>query len=174
MSELEAKLAGAALAIALVAFITAFGQLLQQYFATADGFRRCQRSVMGEWATKTRLRWRWREFRFETLYTIPEIFMTSTMPDRQDQIFIAGGPESRTNTMVPGPGYSKYSHETVCWISFLHQIHICTERLGFSDTSGISLPALIFRERSWDFNFLILRYRWPCAPFRILLLLLVG
>ena len=152
MSELEAKLAGAALAIALVAFITAFGQLLQQYFATADGFRRCQRSVMGEWATKTRLRWRWREFRFETLYTIPEIFMTSTMPDRQDQIFIAGGPESRTNTMVPGPGYSKYSHETVCWISFLHQIHICTERLGFSDTSGISLPALIFRERSWDFQ----------------------
>jgi len=107
---------------------------------------------MGEWARKTRLRWRWREFRFETLYTIPEIFMTSTMPDRVDQVVIAGGSESRVHTMVPGPGYSKYSHETVCWISFLHQVHICTERLGFSDTPGISLPALIFRERSWDFQ----------------------
>ncbi|KAG9241993.1 hypothetical protein BJ878DRAFT_195333 [Calycina marina] len=37
------------------------GQLLQQCFATADGYRRCQRSVMGEWSSKTRLRWRWRE-----------------------------------------------------------------------------------------------------------------
>ena len=152
MSILETQLAGAALAIALVAFITAFGQLLQQYFGTADGYRRCQRSVMGEWSTKTRLRWRWREFRFETLYTIPEIFMTSTMPDRVNQVVIAGGPESRVKTMVPGPGYSKHSHEPVCWITLLHQIHICTERLGFLDTDGISLPALIFRERSWDFQ----------------------
>jgi hypothetical protein len=32
--------------------------------------------VMGEYAQKTRLHWRWREFRFETLYTTPEIFLT--------------------------------------------------------------------------------------------------
>ncbi|KAH8597676.1 hypothetical protein B0O99DRAFT_617935 [Bisporella sp. PMI_857] len=152
MSNFEIGIASAALAIALVAFLTTFGQLLQQYFATADGYRRCQRSVMGEWAVKTRLRWRWREFRFETLYTTPEIFMTSITPDRIDQIVIAGGTDSRLSTMVPGPGYSKYSHETVCWISLLHQLHLCTERGGFTNTPGISLPALIFRERSWDFQ----------------------
>ena len=77
MSGTDTNLAGAALAIALVALITAVGQLLQQYLATADGYRRCHKSVMGEYAQKTRLHWRWREFRLETLYTTPEIFLLS-------------------------------------------------------------------------------------------------
>lgn len=67
MSGAEANLVAVALAIALVALITAVGQLLQQYFATADGYRRCRKSVVGEYARKARLHWRWREFCFETL-----------------------------------------------------------------------------------------------------------
>jgi len=42
--------------------------------------------------------------------------------------------------------------EAVCWISLIHQIHLCSARGGFTDTPGISLPALIFHERSWDFQ----------------------
>jgi hypothetical protein len=73
MADTVDPVAVTALVVALVALITTIGQLLQQYFATADGYRRCQRSVMGDWAQRTRLRWRWSQFRFETLYTTPEI-----------------------------------------------------------------------------------------------------
>jgi len=62
-----------ALVISLVALVATTGQLLQQYFATADGYRQCQPSVMGDWGRKTKLRWRWREFRFETIYFVPKI-----------------------------------------------------------------------------------------------------
>jgi hypothetical protein len=55
----EASLAAAALAIAIVALFIALGQLVQQLFGTADGFRRCQDSVVGGWSTLVRLRFRW-------------------------------------------------------------------------------------------------------------------
>jgi hypothetical protein len=57
MGGIDTNIAAAALAISLVAFVTALGQLFQQYLATADGYRRCQSSVMGGWAKRTRLRW---------------------------------------------------------------------------------------------------------------------
>lgn len=72
----ETDIAEAALAAALCAFIISLGQLLGQYFATAEGYRNCQPSVMGPWAKRTRLRWRWSQFRFETLFTAPRIFLT--------------------------------------------------------------------------------------------------
>ncbi|KAH9215402.1 hypothetical protein DL95DRAFT_388708, partial [Leptodontidium sp. 2 PMI_412] len=101
-SSTEAKLAGAALAIALVALITAVGQLLQQYFATADGYRRCHKYVMGEYARKTRLHWRWREFRFETLYTIPEISLVGDGAlSRRGQVLLTGSKLSREKSLVP-------------------------------------------------------------------------
>ena len=69
------NLAITALAVALAALTVALGQILGQYFATADGYRRCQASVMGPLADKTRLRWRWSQFRFETFFTTPTIVM---------------------------------------------------------------------------------------------------
>jgi hypothetical protein len=102
MSNIEGHLAAAALAIALVALFTALGQLLQQYFATADGYRRCQKSVMGEYAKRTHLRWRWREFRFETLYTVPEIFMAGDgAPNRFEQVVLTGNAKNRELSLVP-------------------------------------------------------------------------
>jgi hypothetical protein len=62
-----------ALIISIVALVATTGQLLQQFFATADGYRRCLPSVMGRWGTKTERRWRWCEFRFETIYYVPRI-----------------------------------------------------------------------------------------------------
>jgi hypothetical protein len=67
-----------ALIVAIVALIVSAWQLAQQLFATAaDGKRFCQASVMGVWARKTRLSWRWSQIRFETKYTTPEIRFTS-------------------------------------------------------------------------------------------------
>ncbi|KAH8769693.1 hypothetical protein BGZ57DRAFT_985958 [Hyaloscypha finlandica] len=79
MGGIDTHITASAFVVSLVAFFIALGQLLQQYFATADGYRRCQRSVMRNWARKTRLQWRRREFRFETLYTTPEILLV--LPD---------------------------------------------------------------------------------------------
>jgi hypothetical protein len=63
-----------ALIISLVALIATFAQLLQQYFATADGYRQCLPEVMGkEWGSKTRKRMRWRELRYETIYYVPNL-----------------------------------------------------------------------------------------------------
>lgn len=117
MGGVEANLAAAALAIALVALFTAFGQVSQQYLATADGYRRCQKSVMGEYARHTRLRWRWREFRFETLYTVPKIFMVGNgAPSRIEQVLLMGSAFTRKESLVPwerGSGASmNLFHET--------------------------------------------------------------
>ncbi|KAE9377491.1 hypothetical protein N431DRAFT_365287 [Stipitochalara longipes BDJ] len=153
MAGADTNIAAAALAIALVALCTTVGQLLQQYFATADGYRRCQKSVMGEYACKTRLQWRWREFRFETLYTTPEIFLAGDgAPNRVGQVLLTGSEKSRELSFVPAssmdndeevilerptaeqynrgmtPTFSNkhpgtYRAEMVCWVSFLHWIH---------------------------------------------------
>lgn len=41
------RLSQLALIVALLALIIALGQLLQQIFGTADGYRRCQQVVIG-------------------------------------------------------------------------------------------------------------------------------
>jgi hypothetical protein len=62
-----------ALIVALLALVIALGQLVQQIFGTADGYRRCQKSVIGPWAKYTKLQWRWSQFRFETKFATPDI-----------------------------------------------------------------------------------------------------
>jgi hypothetical protein len=59
MAVNEVTVATAALVIAVVALLIAFGQLIQQLFSTADGYRRCQSSVIGDWWQLVRLRFRW-------------------------------------------------------------------------------------------------------------------
>jgi hypothetical protein len=77
----DTNIAVVALVVALVALLTTIGQLLQQYLATADGYRRCQQSVMSHWAKRTRLRWRWSQFRFETLFVTPTWTQIGRRPD---------------------------------------------------------------------------------------------
>lgn len=102
MADNEIPLAAAALAIALVALLTAFGQLLGQYFSTADGYRRCKKSVMGHYAARTRRVWKWKEFRFETLYTVPEIFMSGDgAPNLGSQVILTGSDVSRKLSLMP-------------------------------------------------------------------------
>ena len=107
---------------------------------------------MGGWAQKTRLRWRWREFRFETLYTTPEITLTSAdllSFRRKDHVLITGSADSRLRTLS---SYSRlsHSHEMVSWIPLLSSIHECTA--SYVVVGGLRLPGLLFHERSWDFQ----------------------
>ena len=55
----EIDVATAALAIAISALVIAVGQLISQLFSTADGYRRCQPSVIGDWFQLVKLRFRW-------------------------------------------------------------------------------------------------------------------
>ncbi|KAL5348447.1 hypothetical protein ACLOAV_006930 [Pseudogymnoascus australis] len=198
MSGAEVNLAAAALAIALVALISTVGQLLQQYFATADGYRRCRKSVVGEYARKTRLHWRWREFRFETLYTTPDIFLTGDgAPSRKRQAILTGSEDSRHISLVPRASITheeleiddeayeatpvrgkvhypqdstdkrlepstSFGGEMASWIPLLHWVHESVHASLQHETNipdpvsfappKFRLPAVIFRERSWDFQ----------------------
>jgi len=55
----EADVATAAMAIAISALVIAAGQLIAQLFSTADGYRRCQPSVIGDWYKLVELKFRW-------------------------------------------------------------------------------------------------------------------
>lgn len=130
MSNEDTNIAIAAIAFAICALLISSGQLLGQYFATADGYRRCQPSVMGLWAKCTRLRWRWRQFRFETIFTVPEIFVTTFHIDQNQQRItttstkdriehISGSPQSCGSTMIVSADREEKSTELVCWLAFL-------------------------------------------------------
>ncbi|PYH48711.1 uncharacterized protein BP01DRAFT_379119 [Aspergillus saccharolyticus JOP 1030-1] len=75
--------------IALTAFIVSLNalsvtilQLLQQYFATAQGYNRCSRRYIGEWSRFRHRRYVWREFRFEVTFVRPVIYLGSPRPAR--------------------------------------------------------------------------------------------
>lgn len=163
----------AALAVALVALIVALGQILGQYFATAEGYRRCQPSVMGPWARKTRMQWRWSQFRFETFFTTPELVLrdyalrdigfygNTSSPGRNDSVFILP-PKPGSHCSPPSPMDELLDmtecNEMVCWIPFLKSLYqnekeLSTQRCYYrsDDTSQLAKPGVIFRERSWDF-----------------------
>ncbi len=164
-------LALTALIVSLVALLATIGQLLQQYFATADGFRRCQPSVMVLWARKTKLRWRWAEFRFETLFVIPRM----TCSPLDGDVGIKTGGSSRRCSLVNSRdsleksmtlgGWGSYdaeryydSDELVCWVPLLAQLHRQGEEsikhfLGeqSSKSNNATLPSIQFVTKSWDF-----------------------
>lgn len=169
------SIATATTAVALYAFFIALGQLLGQYYATPEGYRRCQTSVMGPWAKRTRLRWRWDQFRFETLFTTPQIFLTAFHVDQNQQRiatfltddsieYISGSPESRIRTLsVPQDGEEK-SSELACWLPLLGSLHENEWELqrygcyydqhllsGYPNARGQLVgPVLRFKEMSWD------------------------
>ena len=68
-------LALVALVVSLVALVATTLQVIQQYTATADGYRRCAPSIMGPWAKFTRRKFRPVELRFEVLFAAPVIFL---------------------------------------------------------------------------------------------------
>ena len=180
MSKEENNISTAALAVALIALLSTIGQVLQQYFATADGYRRCHSSVIGPWAERTRLRFRWRQLRFETLFTVPYLVLfrttwaSSTPPDCpfEDGNWIV-------DSETPDPKGRRIGHlisgkaaetpELVTWLRLLSSLQWTHKRMLFNlpKTSALSekeemamvlqenrkltIPIVRLEERSWDF-----------------------
>ena len=139
MSSEQDNTAIVAIVIALIAFFVTTAQLLQALFGTAIGYRQCQPSVMGEWATKTRRKWRWSEFRFETIFTTPNIQLDARSVFEQGPeyggVFITGSASSRRETLSAGdselrvwPARREPRSETTSdlagWLSLLNTLHL--------------------------------------------------
>ena len=169
-----------AIVIALIAFFVTTAQLLQALFGTAVGYRQCQPSVMGQWATKTKRKWRWSEFRFETIFTTPNIFLVNAADEPHQNHkgihLIKGDIDSRRETYsTPSSQKVEYvatghvalaelPHDLVGWLSLLNMLHLTQERVfemtTFDQTESflareiprsLTYPAITFRTRSWDF-----------------------
>lgn len=165
-SELDNMINLTALVVALVALLASVLQVVQQFFATAEGYRRCSSSVMGPWAKRTYKRWWWTEFRYETVYTTPEFFVgeASDLSRNESEVEITGDQTSLKLTMTPAvtPDRPKFRRHTLhsdeaSWIPFLQALHEQSrENLKAmedveSNIQFVSLPALSLHKRSWDF-----------------------
>ncbi|KAK4223811.1 mod-A protein [Podospora fimiseda] len=97
-----------ALILSVVALISTFAQLFQQYLATATGYSNCGEPVMGEWHKTKKRTLRASELRFEVQFETPVIFVcapTNTRGPIRDKpiLFVKGSPESLkdTKTLLP-------------------------------------------------------------------------
>ena len=126
-----------ALAVALVALVTTISQVLGQFLATADGYRRCQSSVMGRWARLTHRRFRWSEMRFETLYTTPQFGLFPYMPGQSVSKVTDVYGTKEMYYQLDGSAWSKEATycdttrgphltggtENVSWLRFIEALH---------------------------------------------------
>lgn len=71
----ETDVSTTALVVSLIALIIAIGQLTQQIFGTAEGYRRCQESIIGPWSRLRHRRFRFSELRIETQFMTPDFFL---------------------------------------------------------------------------------------------------
>ena len=128
MSNEQDNTAVIAIIIALIAFFVTTAQLLQALFGTAEGYRRCQPSVIGRWAGKTKRKWRWSEFRFETIFTTPDFHLSliKLHDPAQEGAFIEGNENSRMKTYLDGTSLSGRAYLG------LHHVYSDTSEAVFS------------------------------------------
>ncbi len=147
-----------ALAVALVALITTVSQVLGQFLATADGYRRCQASVMGGWAKMTHRHFRWSEMRFETLYTTPRFGLSDNF--EFDSVKEPRYPLNGSSWMLikthcePYRNTSASMTSLVSWVRFMEALHLtssATLHCGAYYNERVLLPDVTIERRSWDF-----------------------
>lgn len=121
----QVNLAAAALAFALFSFVVATVQALGQYFSTADGYRRCKASLVGHWAQKVRLRWRWSQLRFESMFTTPDIFLSSFAYD-EHQGMIPGDSSGGIEWIVVPNTHHKFHYDKLAkpkpWLNKMKEL----------------------------------------------------
>jgi hypothetical protein len=130
MSTNEERLTWPAIILSGAAFIISVSQALQQYLATAEGYRRCQEKVLGPWADEfTDRKFRWKELRFETLFTTPRIILTPLFDQPQLPSFpnshsLVSGKEAFGRELVPGEVdvNSDSNANWVCWLRLLEEL----------------------------------------------------
>jgi hypothetical protein len=170
----EEKLSLAAIVLAVAAFILSVAQVLQQYLATAEGYRRCQKKVMGPWKCYTKRSLRWRQLRCETRFATPFIQLGTVLDG--NCCFVLPGHKSlvkgdnnlvvKTSELQEGD-----NNEWVCWLQLLEELQtfhrnlliafpLEEQVLGGNSVSGrpyhgqdqyLPLPSFSVEPHSWDF-----------------------
>ena len=135
---------------------------------------------MGDWASKTKRKWRWSEFRFETIFTTPNILLidlankpyrapkgthliTGTVNSRRET-YSAAGSQKAAYVATGYDALAELPHDLVGWLSLLNMLHLAQESffkmtaieqtrsvLARPLTGNMTYPAITFRTRSWDF-----------------------
>ncbi|KAF5867573.1 uncharacterized protein Bfra_010548 [Botrytis fragariae] len=139
-----------ALLVAVIALLTTCLQVAQQYFSSAEGYRRCAESVMGLWSAGTHRQLRIREFRVEVVFEVPVILVAP--PDNlrgpimnKPIHYIDGTPESYKNTKVREPDDQlKKDKETI------QRIHTADDERASWVTLLSSLQTEESESRKWD------------------------
>ncbi|TGO48021.1 hypothetical protein BOTNAR_0497g00020 [Botryotinia narcissicola] len=139
-----------ALIVAVIALLTTCLQVAQQYFSSAEGYRRCAESVMGLWSGGTHRQLRIREFRVEVVFEVPVILVAP--PDNpwgsilfKPIHYIDGTPESYKNTKVRQPDdQRKKDKETI------QRIHTADDERASWVTLLSSLQTEELESRIWD------------------------
>ncbi|KAH6609933.1 modin [Trichoderma cornu-damae] len=75
-SNADFVVAAVALVVSVVALLATFMQVLQQYYASAQGYSQCNEKVMGGWAKSKTRQFRLDELRFEVQFDVPVIFVS--------------------------------------------------------------------------------------------------
>lgn len=167
-----------ALIVSLVALITTVLQVLQQYFSSAEGYRRCAASVMGQWAEGTHRKLVWREFRVEVVFETPVIFVAppdnkkGPILDREIH-YVDGTDQSYQNTRVLKPDEQEQADkqavarvrtaddERASWVTLLSTLQQAerdsrdwdrrTRGTAYKEPKYQIAVGLQGKTRSWDF-----------------------
>ena len=114
-----------ALIISIIAFVATFAQVLQQYFASATGYAKCDEKVIGEWSKHRKRIMRVRELRFEVQYEAPVIFLAEpnntrgALPDR-DLWVLEGTDDSYRKTRLLLPEDAKKRRDSMPTYEQIH------------------------------------------------------
>ncbi|KAK4443618.1 hypothetical protein QBC34DRAFT_416673 [Podospora aff. communis PSN243] len=144
--------AWAALGAAIVALLIALAQATQQYVATAQNMRKCEKSVWGPMPGHPGRRvWVWHQLRFRIVYDMANIFIPTEYwhtPGNAREF-----PAHRTTALPapfdppsvnPDPEGAVQSYSEACWVAFArHLSFVCpiAIRLGLLTGDVDRLPA---------------------------------
>lgn len=139
-----------ALIVSLVALVTTVLQVLQQYFSSAEGYRRCAPSVMGEWSQGTHRRLVAREFRVEVVFETPVIFVADPknvkgpVPNRAIH-YVDGTPSSYKDTKILQP-----QEQDIADRQAVARVHTADDERASWVTLLSALQLLERKSREWD------------------------
>jgi hypothetical protein len=169
----EEKLSLAAIIFAVAAFIISVEQVLRQYLATADGYRRCQKEVVGPWKRYTKRPRRYRQLRLETQFATPFIQLDDvldsnfcSLPSGRESLVTYSGDLVVKASEIQDGSNSKW----VCWVQLLEELQTFHRMLlyAFPETRSsqgnsvptrprddqrqyLRYPSFSVEKHSWDF-----------------------
>ncbi|KAE8443083.1 hypothetical protein EG329_002406 [Mollisiaceae sp. DMI_Dod_QoI] len=139
-----------ALVVSLIALLTTVLQVLQQYYSSADGYRRCAESVMGPWHKSTHRKLRFYEFRIEVVFETPVIFaaeptnLRGPVPGRAIH-YIDGTDKSYEKTRVLKPEAQERADNDA-----RKQVHTADDERASWVTLISTLQSKENESRAWD------------------------